>query len=129
MNSKHLDLWHKAVFDKDLALLRDLLDESVEFHSPALWSPKMGRDVTQFILSNVIDIFQDFRYHREWVEGDDMALEFSAKVRDMNIKGIDLIKWNEQGKIVHFEVLVRPLNGLQALFEEMGARLKQAGLV
>jgi hypothetical protein len=129
MNSKHLDLWHKAVFDKDLALLRDLLDVSVEFHSPALWSPKMGRDVTQFILSNVIDIFQDFRYHREWVEGDDMALEFSAKVRDMNIKGIDLIKWNEQGKIVHFEVLVRPLNGLQALFEEMGARLKQAGLV
>lgn len=129
MNSKYLDLWHKAVFEKDMALLRDLLDESVEFHSPTLWSPKMGRDVTQFILSNVIDIFQDFRYHREWVEGDDMALEFSAKVRDMNIKGVDLIKWNEQGKIVHFEVLVRPLNGLQALFEEMGARLKHAGLV
>jgi len=128
MNSNNLDRWHRVVFEEDRDLLTELLDETVEFHSPTLWKPKSGAQVTHFILTSVLEIFQDFRYHREWVEGNDMALEFSTKVLDKNIKGIDLIKWNDEGKIVHFEVLIRPLNGLQALYEEMSARLIKAGL-
>jgi hypothetical protein len=123
MKSDNLERWHEAVFKNDSDLLRDLLDNKVEFHSPTVWKPKTGSEVTHFILTNVLDILQDFRYHREWVDGNNMALEFSAKVRDINIKGIDLIKWNSEGKIIHFEVLIRPLNGLQVVFEEMGARV------
>lgn len=126
MNS-NLERWHQVVFDRDMDLLSELLDDGVEFHSPTVWKPKIGKDVTHFILTSVIDIFQEFRYHREWIDGNDMALEFSAGVRDKNIKGLDLIKWNDEGKIVHFEVLVRPLNGVQALLDEMTARLQKAG--
>jgi hypothetical protein len=57
-----------------------------------------------------------------------MALEFSAKVGDRNVKGVDLIKWNQEGKIIHFEVAMRPLRGVQALFEEMNSRFEKAGL-
>jgi hypothetical protein len=39
------------------------------------------------------------------------------------LKGIDMIRFNEQGKIVEFEVMVRPLSGLHALGEQMGQRL------
>ncbi|MNY75188.1 hypothetical protein D3C86_2144020 [compost metagenome] len=52
-----------------------------------------------------------------------MILEFSAKVGEKELKGIDLIRFNEQGRIVEFEVMVRPLSGLQALGEQMGQRL------
>ncbi|MNY31347.1 hypothetical protein D3C86_1655090 [compost metagenome] len=52
-----------------------------------------------------------------------MILEFSARVGGKELKGIDMIRFNEQGKIVEFEVMVRPLSGLQALGEEMGRRL------
>ncbi|MNC50555.1 hypothetical protein D3C75_998010 [compost metagenome] len=52
-----------------------------------------------------------------------MILEFSARVGEKELKGIDMIRFNEQGKIVEFEVMVRPLSGLQALGEEMGRRL------
>lgn len=52
-----------------------------------------------------------------------MVLEFSAKVAGKELKGIDMIRFDEQGKIVEFEVMVRPLSGLQALGEEMGRRL------
>jgi hypothetical protein len=34
-----------------------------------------------------------------------------------------MIRFNELGKIVEFEVMVRPLSGLQALGTEMGSRL------
>lgn len=127
MNSNNLDRWHQAVFDKDLDLLSELLDDQVEFHSPTVWTPKAGKQVTRFILMTVLEVLQDFQYHREWIDGNDMALEFSARVRDMKVKGLDLIKWNDEGRIIHFEVLIRPLNGLQAVFEEMNARVKKAG--
>ncbi len=127
MSQANLDQWHKALFNKDMALLRELLDESVEFHSPTLWQPKKGRDVTQFILKMVSEIFEDFEYHREWVDGNNLALEFSAKVGDKNVKGIDLIRFNDEGKIVHFEVMMRPINGLQVMFEKMTKHLQDAG--
>ncbi|ARN72686.1 hypothetical protein [Oceanicoccus sagamiensis] len=127
MSDNNLQRWHKVVFEQDMVLLQELLDDNVEFHSPTVWKPKLGRDVTAFILSNVIDLFEDFQYHREWTDGNEMALEFSAAVRGKNVKGVDLIRWNDEGKIIHFEVLVRPLNGLQALFEEMSDRVVAAG--
>ena len=77
------------------------------------------------ILNTVINVFEDFAYHRELATGDGLSvvLEFSARVGDKQLKGIDLIRFNELGQIVEFEVMVRPLSGLQALGEEMGRRL------
>lgn len=129
MTDTRLDHWHKVVFEADFQRLHELLDEHVEFHSPTVWQPKLGRDVTHYILQMITDIFQDFRYHRQWVNGNDMALEFSATVDDKSIKGIDLIKWNDEGKIIHFEVMLRPINGLELVLQKMTERLQQAGFV
>jgi hypothetical protein len=129
MSQENLDRWHQVVANKDMTLLRELLDENVEFHSPTVWQPKKGRDITQYILKMVIDIFQDFEYQREWIDGDNLALEFSARVDDKKVKGIDLIRWNDQGKIVHFEVMLRPINGLQLMLDKMTKNLQDAGFV
>ncbi len=77
------------------------------------------------ILNTVMNVFEDFAYHRELASADglNVILEFSARVGGKELKGIDMIRFNEQGKIVEFEVMVRPLSGLQALGEEMGRRL------
>jgi hypothetical protein len=73
----------------------------------------------------VIQVLKDFTYHRQLVSDDglNVVLEFSARVGEKKLKGIDLIRFDEQGRIVEFEVMVRPLSGLQALGAEMGARL------
>ncbi|WP_310620480.1 nuclear transport factor 2 family protein [Flexibacterium corallicola] len=124
MADDRLEKWHKIVFERDNKLLSELLDDNVEFHSPTVWNPKEGKQITFFILTSVIQVFQDFEYHRELVVGNDMFLEFSAKVGDKNIKGIDMIKWDDNGKIVHFEVMVRPFNGLKDLYEIMNAKVR-----
>ena len=129
MNQALLDRWHKVVFEKDMDTLNELLAEDVEFHSPTVWAPKEGREITAYILQMVIDIFQDFKYHREWISEDSFALEFSAMVGDKKIKGVDLIRFNSEGKIIHFEVLLRPMNGLQLMFEKMTEHLKEAGFI
>ncbi len=76
-------------------------------------------------LSTVLTVFEDFTYHRELASEDGLSvvLEFSARVGEKKLKGIDLIRFDEQGRIVEFEVMVRPMSGLQALGAEMGARL------
>lgn len=115
--------WHHIVFTRDLEALSAILAEDVVFRSPFVWKPYHGRLPTFIILSTVIDVFQDFAYHRELIDGENWVLEFSARVGDLSLKGIDLIRWNETGQIVEFEVFVRPYNALQALGQQMQQRL------
>jgi hypothetical protein len=119
----HLNRWHNIVFNRDLQDLQLMLAEDVTFRSPYVWRPYQGRQVTWLILTNVLQVFQEFDYHRELIDGDNWALEFSAKVGDLSLKGIDLIRLNSEGQIVDFEVFVRPFNGLQALGAAMAQRL------
>lgn len=118
--------WHQMIAKKDVSGLRDWLAADIVFRSPTVWSPKKGPEMTLLILSNVTQVFEDFTYHRELLTDENWMLEFSAKIDGKDIKGIDLIHWNADGKIDQFEVFVRPLNGLQALFQHMNERIAAA---
>ena len=118
-----LDRWHDIVANRDLIELRAMLAENVVFRSPYAWRPTQGREQAWLILSTALDVFQEFTYHRQWIDGDNWALEFSATVGDRSLKGMDLIRLDGDGRIIEFEVLVRPANGLQALGAEMTRRL------
>lgn len=115
--------WHQCVADKNMNSLREILADDMRFHSPFLWKPKEGKDAALMILSNVVQVFEDFKYHREMTDGTTWTLEFSARVGDLALKGVDIIRFNEDGKIADFEVMIRPANALQALGAEMGRRL------
>lgn len=121
------ELWHDIVFNRRLDILGDLLAEDVVFRSPFLWKPYHGRYPAFVILSTVSEVFRDFAYHRELVMDDAWALEFSAAVGELSVKGIDLIELNSEGLIQEFEVFIRPANGLLALGEEMRRRLAEKG--
>ncbi|PZP82007.1 MAG: polyketide cyclase, partial [Ectopseudomonas oleovorans] len=99
--------------------------ETVVFRSPAFYSPYPGVEPLVHILSTVSTIFEDFAYHRELATADglNVVLEFSAKVGGRELKGIDMIRFDDSGLIVEFEVMVRPMSGLQALGAEMAQRL------
>lgn len=120
-----LEHWHQMVERKDLSELPSLLDAKAVFRSPMAHSPYPGAEVVSTILNTVLQVFENFTYHRQLVTGDglNVVLEFSAEVHGRQLKGIDMIRFNEAGKIVDFEVMVRPMSGLQALGQEMGSRL------
>lgn len=120
-----LQRWHAMLAARDLASLPELLAPAAVFRSPMAHTPYPGAPVVSMILNTVINVFEDFTYHRELATGDGLSvvLEFSARVGDKQLKGIDLIRFDEQGQIVEFEVMIRPLSGLQALGDEMGRRL------
>ncbi|MPW42914.1 nuclear transport factor 2 family protein [Acinetobacter guerrae] len=124
ITKQSLEKWHQMVKSGDLSDLNYLLAEDVVFRSPVAYKPYEGKHVVFFILTNVVQVFEDFTYHREFYteDGASVVLEFAANVSGKSLKGIDMIRFNQQGKIVEFEVMIRPMSGLAALAEKMGAR-------
>ncbi len=120
-----LALWHDMVAGQDLGRLPSILHDDAVFRSPMAFKPYASAAAVNLILTTVVQVFKDFTYHRTLVSDDglNVVLEFSASVGDKQLKGIDMIRFDEDGKIVDFEVMIRPMSGLQALGAEMGARL------
>jgi len=119
-----LDGWHRFVASGDRDLPASLLSEYIVFRSPFVQSPIPRRAATLLVLTTVVQIFENFRYHRSFIAGPhDGALEFAANIGKWQLKGIDLIKFNEAGEMIEFEVMIRPIKALAALGEEMGKRI------
>lgn len=120
-----LVIWHEGVARRDLSRLPEILHPEAVFRSPMAHTAYGPAPALTLILGNVIQVFEDFTYHRELASADGLSvvLEFSARIGDRKLKGIDMIQFDEAGKILDFEVMVRPFSGLQALGTEMGKRL------
>ena len=123
--ARSLELWHRMVAASDLGELHTIVHPDAVFRSPMANTAYTSAPALMLALSTVIQVFEDFTYHRQLATDDglNIVLEFSARVGDKQLKGIDLVRFNEEGQITEFEVMVRPLSGLQALGPEMGARL------
>lgn len=120
-----LETWHACVARRDMSALPSVVHPAAVFRSPMAFKPYAPAPALILVLGTVIQVFEDFVYHRQFASADGLnaVLEFSARVGDKQIKGIDMIRFDEQGRILDFEVMVRPFSGLQALGEEMGRRL------
>jgi hypothetical protein len=53
-----------------------------------------------------------------------VALVFTARVGDKDVEGLDHLTLDEDGRITRFRVMIRPLSGLIAVAQTMGARLE-----
>ncbi|MEN2470035.1 nuclear transport factor 2 family protein [Burkholderia sp. GS2Y] len=122
-----LDTWHALIERKDLGALDSIVHPDAVFRSPMAFKPYGPAPALLMALRTVITILENFTYHRQFVadDGKSVVLEFSANVGDKALKGIDMIRFDDDGRIVEFEVMIRPFNALQALGAEMGARLGQ----
>ncbi len=120
-----LQRWHQFIAAQDLRQLPELLHPDAVFRSPMAFKPYEGAPAVNLILNTVLEVFEDFAYHRELATADGLSvvLEFSARVGERQLKGIDMIRFDETGRIVEFEVMIRPMSGLQALGEQMAQRL------
>ena len=120
-----LTKWHDMVAAQDLEALHAITHPEAVFRSPVAHKTYHSAEAVVLAVSTAAGVFTDFAYHREAATADGLSvvLEFSAKVHGKELKGIDMIQFDDEGKIVDFEVMVRPMSGLQALGDEMAKRL------
>ena len=118
-----LELWHKFIMEGDTGALSAALTDTVMFRSPFVWRPKSGKDQATLYLTSAARVLKDFTYHRQFSNESGVVLEFTAHIGDLTVKGVDIIEFGDDGRIVDFEVMVRPATGLQALAAAMQAEL------
>ena len=125
MNMKVIDAWHQVVDSRNMSALKELLADDVTFHSPVVHTPQKGRAITlQYLTAAFGVLFNDtFSYEREVVNDRDAVLEFSVEIEGIVVNGVDMIRWDENGKIIDFKVMLRPLKAINLIHQLMAARL------
>ena len=118
-----LQQWHQAVKTSDMDLLSSIVAEDAALLSPAFWKPREGKDKVLMVLRAVTDTFEGLTYTKEWVDGNELILEFTTSVGGKQLKGIDRITLDADGKLKEIEVLIRPMNGLMALAAALNDKL------
>jgi hypothetical protein len=121
------DRFRAAAESKDFSAIDELFAEDVTFKSPVVFRPYEGRDAVAMILGAVVQVFEDFRYTDQVETGETATLAFSARVGDRELDGIDLLRFDSDGRVRELAVYVRPMSGVNALAEAMKAKLEEAG--
>ncbi|MFM6991735.1 MAG: nuclear transport factor 2 family protein [Rhodoferax sp.] len=126
MTEHPIATWHRMVHDRSPVGLDALLDENAVFLSPVVHAPQVGRKLTAKYLSAALHVFANptFRYVREIISTNDAMLEFETEIDGIVVNGVDIIQWNEAGKIVEFKVMLRPLKAVNLIHQMMGAMLQ-----
>lgn len=124
-NNPGIAAWHAYMASHDRSALADMLAEDAVFHSPVVHSPQAGRDKVFAYLHAASHVLggDDFRYERQIIDGDQAMLEFATTLDGIHINGVDIIRWNDDGKISDFKVMVRPLKAINKVWEKMGEML------
>ncbi|MTV24520.1 DUF480 domain-containing protein [Nitriliruptoraceae bacterium ZYF776] len=115
--------FHDAVVAGDWDAAVAQLADDVVFRSPAVHAPYEGAPTVAHVLRAVATVFEGFRYVDVLDQGDRAVLVFEAHVGDRQLQGIDLLRFDEDGRIAEFTVMIRPLSGLTAVVEGMRAAL------
>jgi hypothetical protein len=121
-----LELWHDIARTRDAARLGEVLAEDCVFLSPVVHTPQRGRELTCFYLTGALNVFNDsFQYVKEVVAPPHAVLEFTCDLDGIIVNGVDIMTFDNEGKIVEFKVMVRPLKAVNQLHARMREMLEQ----
>jgi hypothetical protein len=122
-----IEIWHRLVKERDAQGLDGLIADECVFHSPVVHTPQAGKAITKKYLAAAFRVFfnESFRYVRELTNDRNAVLEFQLELDGIAVNGVDMIKWNEAGKIIEFKVMLRPLKAVNLIHQKMAAMLER----
>ena len=117
--------WHDLIRSRDARGLDALLADDVVLHSPVVHTPLAGKPIVRKYLQAALQVFVNdtFRYVRELEGPTDAVLEFQVEIDGITVNGVDMLRWNADGRIVDFKVMVRPLKAVNLIHQKMAALL------
>lgn len=138
MIEKTIERWHHDVMRGNRPeTLDELLHDDVVFYSPVVFTPQEGKAVTKLYLGAAGATFGgdkdkksearkgSFQYTKKVMSGNTAVLEFETQMDGKYVNGVDIITCDDEGKIIEFKVMIRPLQAINAVHAMMGAMLKK----
>jgi len=120
-----IDRWLDVIENGQTAGLDDMLAEDAVFYSPAVFTPQRGRAKAAAYLRAAEHMFAgtNFHYVNKWIDSHSAVLEFAADIDGISVEGIDILHWNDEGRLTSVKVMMRPFKGLQAVIAKMAELL------
>jgi hypothetical protein len=120
------DSFKAAVQAGDHAGMVAALAPDPVLRSPVSFKPFEGREAVSKLFAILLETFEDFHYTDEFEADGRAALIFRARIGDREVEGLDLFRFDDEGRIAELTVMVRPASALMALGEAVGAKLAAA---
>ena len=134
--------WHRQLRGELPGGLDAILAEDVVFLSPIVFTPQRGKQLTKLYLNAAGATIGEgskqsaaadpnekratkFRYVKEVLSGHHAVLEFETELAGKYVNGIDMLTCDDEGRITEFKVMIRPLQAINLLHQQMAAMLKQ----
>jgi len=128
MKKDYVELWRTLFHDSKHDAIEDMLAEDIVLHSPIMHTPQTGKKHVAGYIIGAHHIYNqyNFDYIRDWSKDREIVLEFEGEIDGIVVNGIDIIRWNKDGKIDDFKVMVRPASGVKALGQTMVELMKKS---
>ncbi len=122
-----IEKWHHMMTTRSFEELDELLAEDAIMYSPVVFTPQRGKYITKMYLAAAGHVIgnEHFKYVKEIVGERSACLEFETEIEGKYVNGVDLITWNEDQQITEFKVMIRPLQAVNVVWEEMGKLLEK----
>ena len=116
-----------AVENKDFGQVESVLAPDVQFRSPAVFKPYQGREPVAALLRVVGQVLLgELAYQWQVREANREVLCFTSHVSGRDVEGVDLLRYDDQGQVAELVVMMRPVSGLIAVRDAIGALLQDA---
>ena len=138
MIKENINKWHKLIQGNLEGGFDELLADDVVFFSPVVFTPQKGKELTKLYLMAAGNTFggddsvkkgdiktSSFRYTKEVLSENKAVLEFETKIDGKYINGVDIITFNDEGRISEFKVMIRPLQAVNIIHMQMQKMLDQ----
>lgn len=138
MIHENIKKWHDQTHGKFLGGLDALLADDIIFYSPVVFTPQEGKELAKLYLMAAGNTFggddakkggdlaeSSFKYTKEVLSGNQAILEFETKIEGKYINGVDIITFNDEGKISEFKVMIRPLQAVNMIHMQMQRMLEE----
>ena len=141
-----IEQWHAYLRGDQPGALDELLADDVVFYSPIVYTPQVGKAITTLYLQAAGQTLPGdtassptassptepgdtvrggFRYTKKVLSGDTAVLEFETTIDGKYVNGVDIIRCNDAGRIVEFRVMIRPLQAINLVHQQMAATLER----
>lgn len=123
---KTLELWHEIMAQRDPGRLEEILAPECVFYSPVVHTPQEGRELTQLYLTGAMHVFNEsFHYVKEIVTAEHAVLEFECEMDGIVVNGVDIMSFDDSGRIIEFKVMLRPLKAVNLVHARMREMLEK----
>jgi hypothetical protein len=119
-----IDAVRKLFEDGSADTIDSFLDEDVELRPPTYSKAWRGRRLVGQLLRYAAESLDGLRYTDQLSGGDLHIVRFEAYIGEHRISGVDVLRTNEFGRIVQFEIFARPPKAVLALRDAMGVHVR-----